>query len=418
MKLEVWMEAVRDPVGLLEQQPDRSLRFTYAPGTPPQGRLSMALPITDTPHEGAACQAYFAGLLPEGRERDRIMGLYQIDQDDIGSLFYHLGTDCAGAVSITPPGTGPAKRPGYFPGDYEEISATRLTTIVQALHIEGRMPAGTRSTSLLSGLQPKIALLHHEGRFYLPRPGSRAATTHILKVAPVESPDLARQEAALLRLARSLNLDAVQSDYLTFPDAHDGPDIGAILMRRFDRTFDGRTVQRVHCEDICQALGLMPDEKYGHGAADGFSMFAVGSLARHTARPALFIMAFMRQTLFNLAVGNTENHARNSAILYRGPAGDLAPLYDVTAASLDPHSAGEMALPIGGAIFARNLDLVRMETGMRDLGFAKPRLAGDWAKWSAPIEWSGLNVSAWSVSGLSGRCFRVLVDDIPEHCAV
>ena len=38
--------------------------------------------------------------------------------------------------------------------------------------------------------------------------------------------------------------------------------------------------------------------------------------------------------------------------------------------------------------------------------------------WSAPIEWSGLNVSAWSVSGLSGRCFRVLVDDIPERCAV
>ncbi|MBM1222991.1 hypothetical protein JQU17_22665, partial [Ponticoccus sp. SC2-23] len=26
--------------------------------------------------------------------------------------------------------------------------------------------------------------------------------------------------------------------------------------------------------------------------------------------------------------------------------------------------------------------------------------------WSAPIEWSGLNVSAWSASGLSGRCFR------------
>ena len=38
--------------------------------------------------------------------------------------------------------------------------------------------------------------------------------------------------------------------------------------------------------------------------------------------------------------------------------------------------------------------------------------------WSAPIEWSGLNVSAWSISGLSGRCFRVPVDGIPERCAV
>jgi transposase InsO family protein len=28
--------------------------------------------------------------------------------------------------------------------------------------------------------------------------------------------------------------------------------------------------------------------------------------------------------------------------------------------------------------------------------------------WSAPVEWSGLNVSAWSVSGLSGRSFRII----------
>ena len=36
--------------------------------------------------------------------------------------------------------------------------------------------------------------------------------------------------------------------------------------------------------------------------------------------------------------------------------------------------------------------------------------------WSAPTEWSDVNVSAWSASGLSGRCFRAPVDDIPEHC--
>ncbi|MCP4549625.1 MAG: hypothetical protein GY835_24485 [bacterium] len=38
--------------------------------------------------------------------------------------------------------------------------------------------------------------------------------------------------------------------------------------------------------------------------------------------------------------------------------------------------------------------------------------------WSAPIEWSSLNVSAWSASGLLGRCSWVLVDGIPERCAV
>jgi len=37
--------------------------------------------------------------------------------------------------------------------------------------------------------------------------------------------------------------------------------------------------------------------------------------------------------------------------------------------------------------------------------------------WPAPTEGSGVNVSAWTASGLSGRCFRALVDDIPERCA-
>ena len=38
--------------------------------------------------------------------------------------------------------------------------------------------------------------------------------------------------------------------------------------------------------------------------------------------------------------------------------------------------------------------------------------------WSAPVEWSSLNVSAWSAFGLSGRCFWALVDGNPERCVV
>ena len=37
--------------------------------------------------------------------------------------------------------------------------------------------------------------------------------------------------------------------------------------------------------------------------------------------------------------------------------------------------------------------------------------------WSAPIEWSSLNVNAWSVAGPSVRGFRALVDGIPMRCA-
>ena len=38
--------------------------------------------------------------------------------------------------------------------------------------------------------------------------------------------------------------------------------------------------------------------------------------------------------------------------------------------------------------------------------------------WTAPSEWSGVNVSAWSASGLSARCFRVLAGDTQGSYAV
>jgi len=38
-------------------------------------------------------------------------------------------------------------------------------------------------------------------------------------------------------------------------------------------------------------------------------------------------------------------------------------------------------------------------------------------RWTAPTEWSGLIVSALSVSGLSGRRFSVRAGGIPASCA-
>ena len=54
---------------------------------------------------------------------------------------------------------------------------------------------------------------------------------------------------------------------------------------------------------------------------------------------------------------------------------------------------------------------------VRHTGPGRGGVPAEVRQWSAPIEWSGLIVSAWSVSGLSGRCFLALVDGIPESYA-
>lgn len=393
MRLDVWMEAVEAPVGTLERHADKSLEFAYAQGVPTEGRLSAALPIRDAHFGDAACIAFFGNLLFEGRELDRVMAAHRIDRDDIGGLLFHLGADCPGAVSITPAGSGPGKRPGVFPDDYEEVPAARLAEFVRSLHFHGRLPDGARDPSPIAGVQPKIAVLHHDKRFFLPREGSRAPTTHILKISPRDDLDLARHEAALLSLAGRLGIESAECAYLEFHDQETSADIGTILSRRFDRIFDGATVRRVHSEDLCQALGLARHLKYERDAVSPdirFSMRAVGDLARRTARPALFQIGFLRQTLFNLAVGNTDNHAKNTTILYRQPAGKLAPLYDVIPATMDARVTHELALTLGGACFAEDLSIVHLERAMRDLGFAKARFSGQWSKLLKEVAQAGV----------------------------
>lgn len=388
MRLDVWMEALDTPVGLLERAADGSLSFTYTPDLPPEGRISLSMPIRDEAYGDAASTAFFANLLFEGRELDRVKAVYGIDRNDVAELLNHLGADCPGAVSVTPEGTGPGKRPGMFPDDYEEITDERMTRIVAALHFNGRLPDEERDPSPLAGVQPKLALVVHEGRYFQPKPGSRAPTTHILKVSPRDDTSLTRHEAALLSLARDIGLDVIESEYLEFHDEETCADIGAILSRRFDRVQEGGEIRRLHSEDFCQALGLPRELKYERDAApDGarFSARRVGELAAEVAVPAQFQMEFLRHTLFNLTVGNTDNHGKNASVLYRGRNGELAPLYDVVPVIMATRPTHRFSFRLGSAEFAEDLDVEDLTALMRDLGFRRPKFSGEWVRILAEI---------------------------------
>jgi serine/threonine-protein kinase HipA len=388
MILDVWLEGFDVPVGAIERRDDKSLVFAYtaaALADPDHSRISMSLPVRAEPYGDAASAAYFGNLLFEGRELDRVVAQHGIDRDDHGALLHHLGADCPGAISVTPEGTGPGKRPGRFPDDYEELSEGRLAEIVRSLHIHGRLPEGTRDPSPIAGVQPKIATLVRDGRHFLPAPGSRAPTTHILKVSPADDPDLTRYEAALLELARHLGIDTAQSRHKSFDGAASGPRISAILSARFDRVFDGDEIRRVHAEDFCQALGLPRQLKYERDAGAGealrrFSAAAIGRLCDATAQPGKVRLGFLEQTLFNLAVGNTDNHGKNASILYTTPRGVLAPLYDVVPVVMDRRVTHELAFRIGGASYVEDLDREAVHAMMAEIGIRKPRLEGRWEK--------------------------------------
>jgi serine/threonine-protein kinase HipA len=153
-------------------------------------------------------------------------------------------------------------------------------------------------------------------------PSGRLPTTHILKPPTGAFDGHAENEHICLMLARSLGLPAVQSQVMKFGDQI------AIVIERYDRQRQGNDIVRVHQEDICQALGIMPTKKYQNEG--GPSPAAIVELLRaaSTDREA-DVATFAAALAFNWLIGGTDAHAKNYSLLLSGPQVRLAPLYDV-----------------------------------------------------------------------------------------
>jgi len=374
MKMEVWLESHERRIGVLERAETKALTFTYDEGMSASGQISFSLPVRAEPYTDGECRGYFENLVYEGPQLDRLLASYRLDRDDIGTLLYHVGGDCPGAVSVTPEGQGPGKRPGRFPEDYDLISEERLLGIVWSLHEQRAVPESEIDPSPVAGVQGKIAVVVEGRRYYLPRVGTGAPTTHILKVSPQREPDLTEQEGALLNLARICGVPVTGFELKRF-DAN-GRNIKAILLERFDRKIVNGRIHRIHVEDFCQALGLSPLLKYERksvSATHRFSARAIGGLAARVSAPGIFIERFIDQTLFNLLVGNTDNHAKNASVLYAMRETELAPLYDVVPVFMDRTVIHQFSFAIGEAQYAEDLSMAALKTMAADLGVQNPR---------------------------------------------
>lgn len=313
---------------------------------------------------------YFGNLLFEGNELERVRSAHGLDRGDVAGLLFHLGADCPGAISVTPSGTGPGKRPGIFPEDYVEIDSLKLAEIVKSLHYSGKLPQNIKDSSPVAGVQPKIALVEYRDRYFVPAQGTRAPTTHILKVSPKDDPSLAKYESALLWLAERVGLKV--ADHMACRD-HSGPDfkeVPYIVSRRFDRKFQNDRITRVHTEDFCQALGLDQRLKYEREAENDdrkFCLESVRRIADQTAVPGIFRQNFLRQTLFNHFVGNTDNHGKNASVLYDDTRGVLAPLYDVVPVVMDRTVTHQFAFSLSGANWAEDLTPDHLAQAMKAL---------------------------------------------------
>ncbi len=329
----------RNAVGTLTQDASGLLGFRYSPewlrepGTIP---LSRSLPLRDEAFRSKHARPFFAGILPDEMPRQQIAAILGVSERNDFAILERIGGECAGAVSLLPEGT---PLPDASEQRLRKLTEPELQEIVAELP---RRPllAGREGVRLsLAGAQGKLPVVIEGCAVSLPL--GNTASTHIIKPEPEHFPGLVAAEILCMMLAKAVGL--------TIPSVSRRLIGGrpCLVVQRYDRTVgpDG-TIQRVHQEDFCQAMGVPPERKYqqegGPLLRDCITMLREWSTA-----PVLDIRDFLNAVIFNMLIGNADAHGKNYSLLYRRGERRLAPCYDLVCTLAWPELSKTPAMKIG-----------------------------------------------------------------------
>lgn len=176
---------------------------------------------------------------------------------------------------------------------FEEDPASMADDELAMLFQAGSSPGGAR---------PK-ALVSDEKGAYLVKFAS--AKDHL---------DVVSLEAATMKLARRAGLDTAQTSLLSFGDRK------CLLVKRFDITPSGGRNHLISMHSLMKADGY-----YYASYSD------MADVIRHvSASPKPDLHMLYRQMIFNVMIGNTDDHLKNFCMLHNEEGWRLSPAFDLT----------------------------------------------------------------------------------------
>jgi serine/threonine-protein kinase HipA len=365
--LDVYMHGII--AGTLERRSQAKLRFTYDENWAAEERLplSLSLPVRAEAYDNDECAPFFEGLLPEGDFLKAIARTLHVSVSNPFQLLTELGGECAGAISVAPPG-GP--EPGRDPRPPRWLSGEELGALLADLPQRPLIAAidevedGGGFRLSLAGAQNKVGVLARGEEIGLSH--GRPPTTDILKAPIPHVTESVVNEAFCMSLAAHVDLDVAAAS----PRLADSQEY--LLVHRYDRGNEAPD-GRIHQEDFCQALGLVPAVKYEKEGGPTVTDCAE-LIRRHFSAPARDITAFLDALLFNFAIANYDAHSKNYSLLLDGPGSiRLAPLYDLISTAVFQGTDRKLAMRYGGENRPEYLRGRHLDRLARDLS-VKPAL--------------------------------------------
>ncbi len=364
-KLDVYLRG--ELAGQLVQDEHGQMSFCYEEGwlnNPKAIPLSHSLPLRKERFSRNICRGFFAGILPEESKREIIAKNLGISARNDFAMLEQIGGECAGAVVFLPPGESLPER-NYA---YRQLNNEQLAEILRQLPRRPLMAGEDGIRLSLAGAQDKIAVHVLNHQISLPLGG--APSTHILKPAIERFEGIVFNEAFCMKLARAIGLHAANTEVEKVEN------IDYLLVERYDRILlknpaDGSEhLEREHQEDFCQALGIVPDNKYqNEGGPSLKQCFAL--LRELSIAPVIDLQRLLDAVIFNFMIGNHDAHGKNFSLLYSRET-RLAPLYDILSTAYYPELSKKMAMKIGGEYLSDKVLPKDLEQFAEEAGLAKP----------------------------------------------
>jgi len=334
-RLDVYLHARHAGV-LIDLEPG-AMAFDYDPHYLRSGGLPLSISLppigTATP---TVVRNWFTNLLPEGDARMAVCSAAGIPLHDDFGLLEAIGRECAGAVALWPTGVVPP--PESVVLEFELLDHEQLEAWIQSPRRRG-LGKGLMRLSL-AGAQHKAPVIYFEdGSLALPSPAS--PSTHILKIPNPELPGVVTLEALAMRALAAAGLHVAHVRLVPASSP-------CLLIARYDRSAVDGVPQRLHQEDVCQALGISSESKYAeHGGPTLSDVFA---LVRTRGSDPKRLMELTRRVAANAVLANADVHGKNiSLLLERDGTATLAPAYDVVPSGLFADIDRTLAMPIGNA---------------------------------------------------------------------
>ena len=390
--------------------------FTYAPEYLSRENVrpvSISLPVLKESFSPSQTKNYFEGLLPEGFTRKSVARYVHADEDDYLSILSAIGRECIGAVKIDEEGAS-EEEPAY-----RELSMAEVSSLAR----EGAAKSAqlvTKAHLSLAGASGKAGLYYDKKaqKWYLPL--GTAPSTHIVKQSHVRLKRIVANELLCMHTAAKLGLKTAQS----FIIDTSGPDEEDVLFaaERYDRVFTDKpklicgkaAPVRLHQEDLAQAMGIAPDEKYERSGGE-YLKKVFGILRDNSADPIEDGLRLWDICIFNYLIGNTDNHIKNLSLLYSADMKTirLAPAYDIISTIAYEESTAQMSLSIGGEFDIRRISRDSFEKEAENIGLGRKLAMNRFDMMSENFEKALLSAKeelekGQDISGLDDICERIL----------